>query len=72
MPTDIQLAVARDLAKGYDLMARHFISSGLVINEYRWGELEGVTPDGEIVIDKDVFGNPFPFKENNASKSNPL
>ncbi len=52
-PSHEQREIARRLAEG-DPHKLHFTSTGILVLEYPWGELEGVTSDLRVIFDKEV------------------
>lgn len=52
-PTVVQIKAAQNCVReiGDGAKAMHYMPSGMLIIEYRWGEFEAVQPDGTVLQD---------------------
>lgn len=53
-PTDIQMKVALDRTSCFDVIERHFTTSGLIVTVIRRGWIEAVDRNGKVIRDKRI------------------
>jgi ribosomal protein L21E len=53
-PTLEQIKAAMEESSDGDLKARHLTRSGLIINEYRYGDLVAIDAEGNIIHDTPI------------------
>lgn len=58
-PTPAQLASVRR-SGDRDVFKRFLTSTGLVVTQFNWGELEAIDRDGRLLLDTPVVPGDFP------------